>query len=125
SMAELIVEGLRKRFGDTWAINDVSFAVERGVCLALLGPSGCGKTTTLRCVAGLEDPEGGRICISGTTVFGPGHRTVPTEHRGIGLVFHSYALWPHMTVFDNVWYPLRVRRISRRAASERVMSALA
>ena len=115
----LSVEDLRKSFvtdrGDVRAVQDVSFAVEEGRFYTLLGPSGCGKTTTLRCIAGLERPDGGRIVIGGTLVSGTG-TFVPPQARGIGMVFQSYAVWPHMNVFDNVAYPLKVTRPRRSKA---------
>ncbi len=109
----LAVESLRKSFvtdrGDVRAVRDVSFAVQEGRFYTLLGPSGCGKTTTLRCLAGLERPEAGRIAIDGLLVSGDG-AFVPPHQRRIGMVFQSYAIWPHMNVFENVAYPLRVSR---------------
>jgi iron(III) transport system ATP-binding protein len=102
---------LRKTFltdrGGVRAVEDISFKVEDGRFFTLLGPSGCGKTTTLRCVAGLERPESGTITLDGQTLSGSG-RFVPTHARDIGMVFQSYAIWPHMTVFENVAFPLRV-----------------
>jgi iron(III) transport system ATP-binding protein len=100
-------------YGDVRAVDDVSLSVGRGELVTLLGPSGCGKTTTLRSVAGLEDPTGGSIALNGTLVYSaPGRRNTPAEKRGVSMVFQSYAIWPHMTVFDNVAYGLRVRRMS-------------
>src|SRR5258708_31532759 len=96
------------------AVDGVSFALPSGEIVVLLGPSGCGKTTTLRCVAGLEDPSAGVIRIGGTVVSAPEHGVlVPPRLRNIGMVFQSYAVWPHMTVWQNVAYPLRRRGISR------------
>src|SRR5580765_1402662 len=83
------------------AVDDISFTIEQGEFFTLLGPSGCGKTTTLRCVAGLERPESGTIRLDDVVVSGAG-RFVPTHSRDIGMVFQSYAIWPHMTVFENV-----------------------
>jgi iron(III) transport system ATP-binding protein len=107
----LLVEALRKTFhtdrGGVRAVEDISFTVEEGRFFTLLGPSGCGKTTTLRCVAGLERPESGTIRLDDTMLSGPG-RFVPTHARDIGMVFQSYAIWPHMSVFENVAFPLRV-----------------
>src|SRR5438876_8807945 len=109
----LQVTMLRKTFtterGGVRAVEDVSFTVEEGRFFTLLGPSGCGKTTTLRCVAGLERPEAGTIRLDDAVLSGPG-RFMPTYARDIGMVFQSYAIWPHMTVFDNVAFPLRVAR---------------
>ncbi len=111
----LVVENLRKTFeaqsGLVNAVDGVSFTVERGKLLTLLGPSGCGKTTTLRCIAGLERPHAGRISIDGRDVYNSeGNLFVPPNERGIGMVFQSYAIWPHMTVFENVAFPLRVAK---------------
>jgi iron(III) transport system ATP-binding protein len=93
------------------AVNEVSFRVESGQFYTLLGPSGCGKTTTLRSVAGLERPDEGEIRIDGVTVSSSSNNVwVPPNSRGIGMVFQSYAIWPHMTVFDNVAFPLRYGR---------------
>jgi iron(III) transport system ATP-binding protein len=101
---------LTKRFGDHTAVRDVSFQVPQGSTLALLGPSGCGKTTILRCLAGLETPDAGIIEIGGNRVFdrARGVDLMP-EKRELGIVFQSYAVWPHMTVADNVAFPLKVR----------------
>ncbi|MFM9940944.1 MAG: ABC transporter ATP-binding protein [Hyphomicrobiaceae bacterium] len=97
--------------GDVVAVNGVSFTVGQGEHVTLLGPSGCGKTTTLRAIAGLEPPTGGSITVDGRTMYSAAQRiNVPTEGRGISMVFQSYAVWPHMSVFDNVAYGLRVRK---------------
>jgi iron(III) transport system ATP-binding protein len=112
--AALLIEDLVKRF-DTGkaAVDGVSFDVPPGEIVVLLGPSGCGKTTTLRCVAGLEHPTGGRISIAGRTVSEPGRGVlVSPRERDIGMVFQSYAVWPHMTVRQNVAYPLKYRKTS-------------
>jgi iron(III) transport system ATP-binding protein len=105
------VKQLRKdywlRDGRVQAVDGVDFEVVEGEIFMLLGASGCGKTTTLRCVAGLEIPDGGEICLGGEVVFGNNGRTsVPVYQRGVGMVFQSYAIWPHLTVFENVAYPL-------------------
>lgn len=92
-------------------IREASFALEPGSFFTLLGPSGCGKTTTLRCIAGLEEPDSGRITIGDTPIFdGRAGQSVPMHKRNIGMVFQSYAIWPHMTVAENVSFPLRVDR---------------
>jgi len=111
---------LRKLFGELVAVDGVSFAVEVGHTLALLGPSGCGKTTILRCIAGLETGDAGTIEIAGTMVFDhvAGVNLMP-ERRGLGIVFQSYAVWPHMTVAENVGFPLKVRRISKAEIAAR------
>ena len=96
-----------------------SFAIGEGELFTLLGPSGCGKTTTLRAIAGLEAPDGGRIAIAGTEVFNSDTGTsIPLHDRELGMVFQSYAIWPHMTVFENAAYPLRVSRTRRYSKNE-------
>jgi ABC-type Fe3+/spermidine/putrescine transport system ATPase subunit len=111
SETRIEVKDLVIRYGDTVAVNGVSFTVGRGEHVTLLGPSGCGKTTTLRAIAGLEQPTGGSIRIDGHAMYDASERkNIPTEQRGVSMVFQSYAVWPHMTVFDNVAYGLRVRR---------------
>ncbi len=102
------------RYGDAVAVNGVSFDVGRGEHVTLLGPSGCGKTTTLRAIAGLEQPSAGSIRIDGQTIYSAAEKkNMPAEQRGVSMVFQSYAVWPHMTVFDNVAYGLRVRKQSK------------
>lgn len=107
------------------AVDGISFEIQPGQFYTLLGPSGCGKTTTLRCVAGLERPDAGTVRIDGAVVSGPG-RCLPAYRRDIGMVFQSYAIWPHMTAFENVAFPLRVarQRLSRADIADRVMGAL-
>jgi iron(III) transport system ATP-binding protein len=107
------------------AVDDVSFDVAPGELLVLLGPSGCGKTTTLRIIAGLEEPDAGEVWLGPRMVnSSDGNVFVPTEKRNVGMVFQSYAIWPHMTVFDNIAYPLRVRRASRATIAEKVERTL-
>src|SRR5467141_1006376 len=120
--ATLDVTDLRKQFAiGRPAVDGVSFAVPAGEIVVLLGPSGCGKTTTLRCVAGLEHATGGRISIGGRMVSAPADGVmVPPRLRNIGMVFQSYAVWPHMTVKQNVAYPLRHRRESRAEIDRKV-----
>jgi len=123
AMVEL--DHLSKNFGAEKAVNDVNLAVAQGEFVTLLGPSGCGKTTTLRCIAGLERPDGGEIRIDGTVVASaPRGIFFNPEDRNIGMVFQSYAVWPHMTVFDNVAYGLRVRRAPSGVIKERTMRTL-
>jgi iron(III) transport system ATP-binding protein len=122
----LEVDGLVVGYGPVVAVDGVSFRAERGEHLTLLGPSGCGKTTTLRAIAGLETPSAGRIVIDGATVCDvAAGRNVPPERRGLSMVFQSYAVWPHMTVFENVAFGFRVRGIGRDAARPAVERALA
>ena len=107
------------------AVNDVSFTVGDKDFLVLLGPSGCGKTTILRMIAGLETPTSGEITIKGRLVFSSEKGvSVPARERGVGLVFQSYALWPHMTVFENIAFGLKVQRMRPDAVEERVANVL-
>ena len=123
--ASIEVTDLVVRYGAVAAVRGVTFSVGPGEHVTLLGPSGCGKTTTLRAIAGLEKPESGEIRIDGAVVFGSSPRvSVPAERRGLSMVFQSYAIWPHMTVFDNVAYGLRVRRRPEAEIGERVREAL-
>ena len=120
------VENLVIRYGPVAAVGPVSFTVEPGEQLTLLGPSGCGKTTTLRAIAGLETPNDGVIRIGGRDVFSAARKiNVPAERRELSMVFQSYAIWPHMTVFENVAYGLRVRRRPVAEIREKVGQALA
>lgn len=106
-------------------VDDISLEVRAGEFVVLLGPSGCGKTTLLRCVAGLEQPDSGEIEIGGRTVFSSARGILtPPERRSVSVVFQSYALWPHLTVFKNVAYPLRRRRLGTAAVAERVAQML-
>jgi iron(III) transport system ATP-binding protein len=124
--ATLDVTDLRKQFAiGRPAIDGVSFAVPAGEIVVLLGPSGCGKTTTLRCVAGLEHPTSGKISIAGRVVSSPERGIlVPPRSRDLGMVFQSYAVWPHMTVRQNVVYPLKHRKIARAEANRKVDEVL-
>jgi iron(III) transport system ATP-binding protein len=123
--ATVEIEHLHKHFGAERAVRDLSLSVAQGEFVTLLGPSGCGKTTTLRCIAGLERPDGGEIRIGGDVVAAPGRGIyLAPEDRNIGMVFQSYAIWPHMTVFDNVAYGLRVRRTSASVIRQRTTRAL-
>src|SRR5262252_8149787 len=130
----LRVEGLTKIFDNSTdqiagGIRDASFTLEPGTFFTLLGPSGCGKTTTLRCIAGLEMPDEGRIAVEGRVLFdAKAGVNVPVEQRSVGMVFQSYAIWPHMTVAENVAFPFTVsrqRRYSRAEIEEGVRRALA
>ncbi|MSQ28426.1 MAG: ABC transporter ATP-binding protein [Dehalococcoidia bacterium] len=124
-MPNVTFKDVTKRFPETLALDRVSFEVQDGELLGLLRPSGCGKTITLRIIAGLEEADAGEVCIGGSVVNAPAQRAfLPTEKRGIGMVFQSYAIWPHMSVFENVAFPLRVRGIERKAAAGKVQRAL-
>lgn len=124
-MPSVLLHQLSRHFGEATAVDRVSLSIEHGEFVTLLGPSGCGKTTTLRMVAGLEQNDGGRIAIADQVVSDPvAGIFVPPDRRKLGMVFQSYAIWPHMTVFDNVAYPLQVRHTSPAVVRERVMAAL-
>jgi iron(III) transport system ATP-binding protein len=117
---EVRLDRLTKRFGETWAVRDVSLRVAPGEVFTFLGPSGCGKTTLLRLVAGFTEPDAGEIYLGGA----PASRLPPWK-RDVGMVFQSYALWPHLTVFENVAFGLRERRASGADLRERVRRVLA
>ena len=124
-MAELTVENLHLQYGDNPILKGVALTLNRGEVVSLLGPSGSGKTTLLRAVAGLEVPHEGSIRIGDKAVFdGAAGIDIPAEGRNLGLVFQSYALWPHKTVFDNVAYGLRLRKITGGDIKKRVTEAL-
>ena len=122
----LRVEGLTKRYGEAIAVDSLSVTISEGEFKSLLGPSGCGKTTTLRCIAGIEKPTSGRIYIDDELVSAPEEGVhVKPENRDIGMVFQSYAIWPHMTVKENVRFPLKVRDIGTKAErEERILETL-
>jgi iron(III) transport system ATP-binding protein len=123
--AYLAVNGLVKYFGDDRAVDEVSFTVAPGKLLTLLGPSGCGKTTTLMCIAGLHRVDAGEIVVGGVPYSSPQRGVfVAPEKRDIGMVFQSYAIWPHMTVSENIAYPLVVRKLDPAEIAERVEAAL-
>lgn len=124
ALPDLRISHLSKHFGEVVAVDDMMLDVAEGTLVTFLGPSGCGKTTTLRMIAGLESPSSGTIDIGERRVCGDG-RAVPTERRRIGMVFQSYAIWPHLSVFENVAYPLRIARVARADVAMRVTSALA
>jgi len=116
-MSYVRIEGLTKSFGATTVIKGLDLEVQEGEFLVLLGPSGCGKTTTLRCLAGLEAPTDGRISLGREAVFeGRGRVNRSPDKRSIGMVFQSYALWPHMTVRNNIAYPLKARGLKAKLA---------
>ncbi|MBI4488213.1 MAG: ABC transporter ATP-binding protein [Deltaproteobacteria bacterium] len=126
----VVVQNLYKCFptsqGAVKAVDHLNFEVAKGSFFTLLGPSGCGKTTTLRCIAGLERPEEGEIEVEGVAVFSSSRNIfTPSHQRDIGMVFQSYAIWPHMNVFDNVAFPLKIgRRVSKKEMVERAERAL-
>ena len=122
-MATVNIQNVTKAFGDNVVLREFNATFRDGEFIALLGPTGCGKTTMLRIIAGFEKPTRGEVYIDGTLVSG-GKTFVPPEKRGIGMVFQSYAVWPHMNVFDNVAYPLTIRHVSKaeiKTSVERVL----
>ena len=121
-MAFIEIRNLFKRFKNVVAVNHIELEVNKGEMLTLLGPSGCGKTTTLRCIAGLEKPEEGEIVIDGKPMLSEGF--VHPSKRGIGMVFQNYAVWPHMKVYKNIVYGLRLQRISKKSIKERALEVL-
>ncbi|MBS7703711.1 ABC transporter ATP-binding protein [Chelatococcus asaccharovorans] len=118
-MADIAIRGLSKHYGGMAAVEDLHLAIPEGALLSLLGPSGCGKTTTLRMVAGFIEPTRGSIDIGGTEVV-----RVPPHRRDLGLVFQSYALFPHMTAAENIGFGLRMRRVPKPEIGERVTRTL-
>lgn len=117
-MARLVLEELSKRFDNVQAVDNVSLTVEDGEFLVVVGSSGCGKTTLMRCIAGLETIDGGRIHIGGRIV-----NETPPKDRGVSMVFQDYALYPHMTVFDNIAFPLTIQRVPKAEKRQRVIEA--
>jgi len=124
-MPEIHVANLTKTYGATRALDDISFVVHDKEFLTLLGPSGCGKSTSLMSIAGFEQPDSGSISVGGSVYFDSESRTSRrAEDRELGIVFQSYAIWPHLTVFDNVAFPLAVRRYSKAAIRAKTIEVL-
>ena len=123
-MSFLELDGLTKRYGALTVVKGVDLSVDKGKLVCLLGPSGCGKTTTLRLIAGFVPANGGEIRVGGRVISAE-HATVPPEGRNMSMIFQSYALWPHMTVFENVAYGLRLRRLPKADIETRVRTILA
>ena len=111
-MASVELRHLTKRYGSLAVVDAVSLKIDHGLLVCLLGPSGCGKTTTLRLIAGFVEPSAGEIAVGGRVVSSPA-RTLPPESRNMSMIFQSYALWPHMTVAENVAYGLELRKLDR------------
>jgi ABC-type Fe3+/spermidine/putrescine transport system ATPase subunit len=120
---KLVLDGIGKRFGTATAVQDVRLSLRDGEFVSLLGPSGCGKTTTLRMIAGFMEPSEGRITMNGAVLSAPG-RVVPPERRGMSMIFQSYAIWPNMTVGENVAFGLQVRKLPRDEIRRRVAAIL-
>ncbi len=119
------INNLTKKFGGVVALDHVSLFIEPGTFVTLLGPSGCGKTTLLRCVAGLEDPDGGEIYIGNELVFSYDKGiSLPSSKRNLGLVFQNYALWPHMKVDKNITFALEIQKMPKEEMDKRVMESL-
>jgi len=121
-MAFIEIQNLFKTFKDVVAINHIHLEIKQGEMLTLLGPSGCGKTTTLRCIAGLETPEEGDIVIDSKSMLSQGF--VQPSKRGIGMVFQNYAVWPHMKVYNNIVYGLKLQKLSRQKIQEKAQKVL-
>ncbi|MFC2336957.1 MAG: ABC transporter ATP-binding protein [Negativicutes bacterium] len=121
-MDNIRMEGITKGYPDHPVLKDLSLSIKKGECFTLLGPSGCGKTVLLRLIAGFESPEAGRIYIDDTPVYDLADGVdIPPERRGLGVVFQDYAVWPHMTVFENIAYPLKITRRPKDEIKSRVM----
>src|SRR3989440_3578021 len=123
-VASVELRALTKRYGEVAVVDDISLTVEHGRLMCLLGPSGCGKTTTLRLIAGFVEPSAGEIRVGNALVSSPA-RTVPPERRNMSMIFQSYALWPHMTVAENVAYGLKLRRVDRATLDRKLGAILA
>ncbi len=124
-MAHVILRDITKRFGQVVAVDRLNLKIERGECLSLLGPSGCGKTTTLRMLAGFEDLDEGEILV-GDRIISSSFKNyyLPPEKRDFGMVFQAFAVWPHLSVFDNVAFPLQIRGLSRSEIQDKTIKAL-
>jgi iron(III) transport system ATP-binding protein len=122
-VASVELKGLGKRYGGAVAVEDVSLRIEHGQLVCLLGPSGCGKTTTLRLIAGFIEPSAGEIVVGDKVLSSP-RRTVPPEGRNMSMIFQSYALWPHMTVAENVAYGLRIRKLDKATIDGKLKAIL-
>jgi len=123
-LASVELRGLTKRFGSLAVVDDVSLRIDHGQLICLLGPSGCGKTTTLRLIAGFLEPSDGEIHV-GDRLVSSAARTLPPEQRKMSMIFQSYALWPHMTVAENIVYGLRLRKMDRDTIAKKLAAILA
>jgi iron(III) transport system ATP-binding protein len=123
-VASVALRGLTKRYGTAAVVDNVTLRIDHGQLVCLLGPSGCGKTTTLRLIAGFIEPTMGQIAVGDRVVSSPS-RTVPPEQRNMSMIFQSYALWPHMTVTENIAYGLTLRRLDRTTIAKKVAAMLA
>jgi iron(III) transport system ATP-binding protein len=124
-MPDVHVSHLSKQFGDVAVLKDVSVTIKDGEFFTLLGPSGCGKSTTLNCIAGLEQPTAGSVSVGDTTFVDTERKIfLPPESRNLGMVFQSYALWPHMSIADNLAMPLKIRKVDKAERAARIHEAL-
>lgn len=125
-MSKVVFENVGKKYLANWAVKDINLTIENGEFVSFLGPSGCGKTTTLRMIAGLEENSHGKILFDSDIVSDPANKSfMLPEKRNVGMVFQSYAVWPHMNVFENVAYPLKLKKLSKeqiKADVEKIMS---
>lgn len=122
-MSFLVLSGLTKRYGPLTVVNNIALSIDKGTLVCLLGPSGCGKTTTLRLIAGFLEPDAGEIHVNGRRISAPGATEAP-ERRNMSMIFQSYALWPHMTIFDNIAYGLKLRGLKSTEIRQRVDTIL-
>ena len=122
-MSTIVIDKVRKCFGNVEVLKEFNQVFEDKEFVTLLGPSGCGKTTMLRMLAGFEKPTSGTLTIDGRVVSSD-KEFVPPEKRDIGMVFQSYAVWPHMTVFDNIAYPLKIKKLPKDVIKEKVIQIL-
>ena len=124
-MSKIVLEHIDKYYGENRVLKDINLTIEDGDFMTLLGPSGCGKTTTLRVISGLEKPQNGTMTIDGKTMIDAANAFYEEpSKRGLNLVFQSYALWPHMTVFQNVAFGLKIKKLPKKEIEERVMDSL-
>lgn len=124
-MAEVKIEHVRKAYGQKVVYKDLNLTINDGECFTLLGPSGCGKTVMLRMIAGFESPDAGTIKIGGVMQSSPADKImVPPDERSLGVVFQDYAVWPHMTVKENVIYPLKMQKVEKGEAERRTREAI-
>lgn len=124
NMARIVLDKVSKRYGKNQVFSDLSLTLDHGECFTLLGPSGCGKTVLLRLLAGFESPDTGSVCIGDNIVARAGGEVIAPDRRDIGVVFQDYAVWPHMTVFQNVSYPLKIAKVSRTELEQKTLSAI-
>ena len=124
-MSYVRLSNVTKRFGDVAAVDSLNLEIGKGECFSMLGPSGCGKTTTLRMVAGFEDLSEGEIYVGERLISSPKRNFyLPPEKRNFGMVFQAFAVWPHLSVYENVAFPLRIRNLSSAEIEKRTKDAL-